>query len=348
MKGSKVLKLVLDDSGSYLGMEKGCFIVKDRHDNVQRYPLFEKEIGEIVLKSGNMVSTGALASCGFWDIDVLITTQKGRPVAMLKSLDDDSHVQTRLCQYEAVNTEKRAYIAKQFILGKFYGYNKVLENYHLRLLSDKYVQLIQAIDSEYKSTLQRKLMAIEARFTKEYFDQIFTLFPESLRPEGRKTFKAYDGINNLFNLGYEMLSWRVHRALINAKLEPFLGFVHSIQYGKPSLVCDFQELYRYLIDDFLIQYCKNTTSRDFVLKVEDLARDKKGKRVYLNDTQTRDLMKSMNKFFESEVEIPRIRVGDRQTIETLINEEALLFAKFIRNETKTWIPRKNMESKGKS
>jgi CRISPR-associated endonuclease Cas1 len=175
---TKVLKLMLDDYGSYLGMEKGCFIVKDKNDNVERYPLFENEIGEIVLKSGNMVSTGALASCGFWDIDVLITTQKGKPVAMLKSLDDDSHVQTRLCQYEAINNEKGTHIAKQFVLGKFYGYNQVLEKYHLRTLSDKYVQLILSIESDNKETFRKKLMAMESKFTKQYFDQIFTLFPE--------------------------------------------------------------------------------------------------------------------------------------------------------------------------
>jgi len=28
--GAKVLKLALTDHGSYLGMEKGCFIVKDK------------------------------------------------------------------------------------------------------------------------------------------------------------------------------------------------------------------------------------------------------------------------------------------------------------------------------
>jgi len=32
-------------------------------------------------------------------------------------------------------------------------------------------------------------------------------------------------------------------------------------------------------------------------------------------------------------------VGKRQTIETLINEEALLLAKFLRDERKTWTPR---------
>jgi len=32
-------------------------------------------------------------------------------------------------------------------------------------------------------------------------------------------------------------------------------------------------------------------------------------------------------------------VEERQTIETLINEEALLLAKYLRNEEQTWLPR---------
>ena len=150
---------------------------------------------------------------------------------------------------------------------------------------------------------------------------------------------AYDGINNLFNLAYEVLSWKVHRALTRAKLEPYLGFLHSLQWGKPSLVCDFQEIYRYLIDDFVVQYCQVLTARDFITKTEVLSRNKKGKRQYLNDTKTKDMMKRLNGYFESMVEIPRMKVGERQTIETLINEEALLFAKYLRNEKKTWQPR---------
>ena len=75
------------------------------------------------------------------------------------------------------------------------------------------------------------------------------------------------------------------------------------------------------------------------MKTEDMSRNKKGKRVYLNDAQTRDLMKQLNKFFESYVEIPRMRVGKKQTIETLINEEALLLGKYLRNESKSWISR---------
>jgi CRISPR/Cas system-associated endonuclease Cas1 len=127
--------------------------------------------------------------------------------------------------------------------------------------------------------------------------------------------------------------------LISAKLEPYLGFLHSEQFSKPSLVCDFQELYRYLIDDFIIEYCKNLVERDFTLKTEKMSSQKKGKRKYLNDAETKDFTKKMNNYFETNIEVPRIRVGKRQTIETLISEEALLLAKFLRNELKDWSPR---------
>ena len=99
------------------------------------------------------------------------------------------------------------------------------------------------------------------------------------------------------------------------------------------------EIYRFLIDDFLIQYYRNVQRKDFVVKPEVMSRGKIGKREYLNDLDTRDLMNSLNKYFEMTVEIPRIRYGKRQTFETLISEEALLFASYLRNERRTWVPR---------
>ena len=50
-------------------------------------------------------------------------------------------------------------------------------------------------------------------------------------------------------------------------------------------------------------------------------------------------MGELNRFFESVVEVKRIRHGEHQTLETLINEEAQLFANYLRNERKTWVPR---------
>lgn len=128
-------------------------------------------------------------------------------------------------------------------------------------------------------------------------------------------------------------------AVIKAKLEPYLGFLHSVQYGKPSLVCDFQELYRYLVDDFVIQFCQGLKERDFTVKSESISRKRKGKREYLNDTETRRMMKELDEYFISKVEITLIRHGKRQRIETLINEEALRLAKYLRDEIANWTPR---------
>ena len=64
-----------------------------------------------------------------------------------------------------------------------------------------------------------------------------------------------------------------------------------------------------------------------------------GKREFLNDSKTRELERGLDELFEGMVEVPRIRHGSRQKLETLINEEAQLLAKYIRDESKTWIPR---------
>lgn len=136
-----------------------------------------------------------------------------------------------------------------------------------------------------------------------------------------------------------MLSWRVHRALIKAKLEPFLGFLHTTKYERPSLTCDFVELYRFLIEDFLIQECREYGMKDFTFKTEIVQGKRMAKRQYLNNAKTHDLMSKINQLFEKKVEIPRIYSGKSQTLETLINEEALLFAKYLRDERETWIPR---------
>lgn len=50
-------------------------------------------------------------------------------------------------------------------------------------------------------------------------------------------------------------------------------------------------------------------------------------------------MAKLNEYFETLVDIPRIKVGERQTIETLISEESYLFSKYLRNEIDHWTPR---------
>jgi hypothetical protein len=70
-----------------------------------------------------------------------------------------------------------------------------------------------------------------------------------------------------------------------------------------------------------------------------MMRLKMGKRIHLCEYEADSLADGLNGLFNRYVEIPRIKHGKRQTLDTLINEEALLLAKYLRNERKEWNPR---------
>jgi CRISPR-associated protein Cas1 len=337
---TRTAKIFLEDHGSFLGRGEGCLIVRDRNGKVEKYPLFEDQIGEVHLRIGNSVSVAALATCAFWGIDTLIMTQRGNPVAVVRSLRDDSHVKTRIAQYEALKNGKGVEIAKRIVLGKVRGQNYVLSKYGFKQHDiERIKNRIAKLEVSELRLLRNKLMTVEGIATEAYFKQIFQLMPKAICIERRRTFKAYDGINNTFNLAYTVLKWKVYRAIIKAKLEPYLGFLHSEQFGKPSLVCDLMELYRYLIDDFIIQYCEDLKKKDFAMQREDYSSNRKGERQYLSKSLAKDMMNKLNSFFESIIEVPRIRHGAKQSLETLINEEALLLAAYLRNGTRSWRPR---------
>jgi len=71
------------------------------------------------------------------------------------------------------------------------------------------------------------------------------------------------------------------------------------------LTYDFVEPYRFLIEDFLINQCREYNKKDFTFKTE-VARGKISRQLYLNDAKTKDFMKELDLYFEKKVEISRI------------------------------------------
>ncbi|MDH5267053.1 MAG: hypothetical protein OEW62_05160, partial [Candidatus Bathyarchaeota archaeon] len=63
--------------------------------------------------------------------------------------------------------------------------------------------------------------------------------------------------------------------------------------------CDFMELYRFLIDDFVIQQCRKYTKKDFTHKREKSSSKRIGKRQYLDNSETKKFMQKLNLHFES-------------------------------------------------
>jgi hypothetical protein len=99
-----------------------------------------------------------------------------------------------------------------------------------------------------------------------------------------------------------------------------------------------EELYRRLIYDFIILYSYKLKESDFILKEETSSANRKGKRQYLNDEKTNEFIKKLNTYFLTVFEIPRINIGKKQELESLISEGTSLFAIYLPCERPTWIP----------
>jgi len=232
---------------------------------------------------------------------------------------------------------KGCYMAKKFVVGKMKGQNSLLAKYGLET-DDSYIKKVKASKETKLYLLRKRLLGLEGKFGRFYFKQIFKLFPEPIRPMYRSSYRAYHGVNNLFNLSYRILFWKCYRGLIHAHLEPYLGYLHKIELGRPSMVCDFIELYRHLVDGFLIEYCKNLGPEDFKPKNEKVGKRKLGKRVYLKDDLSKEMVHELFDYFETKFYIPRVKRGRRQELETLINEEAFRISRYLRLKGESWVP----------
>jgi CRISPR/Cas system-associated endonuclease Cas1 len=66
-----------------------------------------------------------------------------------RALNDDDHVKTRICQYEALKNGKGLEAAKQIVLCKIRGQNELLKKYGLRWLDYyPYSQAVKAIEDK--------------------------------------------------------------------------------------------------------------------------------------------------------------------------------------------------------
>ena len=82
---------------------------------------------------------------------------------------------------------------------------------------------------------------MEGRSAAAYWGLIGTLPPANFRFKARSKHPAYDLFNAMLNYAYGVLYSEVERACIVAGLDPFVGFLHTDNYNKQSLVYDISE-----------------------------------------------------------------------------------------------------------
>lgn len=169
-----------------------------------------------------------------------------------------------------------------------------------------------------------RLQGLEGAATAAYFGS----FPQLLKkPElfkGRTRRPPRDPVNALLSYGYTILLNQVTSAVCTVGLDPYVGYLHSTQYGKPALGLDLMEEFRPLIVDSVVLSIFNNnilTERDFVEEFGAWRLTDNGRRTFLTKLEAR---------FDEEVIHPTFDY--RATYRRCLELQARLLAKTVTGE----------------
>lgn len=109
----------------------------------------------------------------------------------------------------------------------------------------KYIYQIKMVEGDVNEK-RGTLMGYEGNAGKIYYQALAELMPKEFKFEKRSIHPAEDEFNAMLNYAFGILYSKVEKACIIAGLDPYIGIIHTDNYGKKSLVFDIIEGYRHL------------------------------------------------------------------------------------------------------
>ena len=134
------------------------------------------------------------------------------------------------------------------------------------------------------------LRGLEGAGTAAYFGVLKLFLPPELGFSGRNRRPPKDPANSMLSFGYALLASAVESAVYQVGLDPYLGFFHVVDYGRPSLVLDLMEEFRPVLVDALVLDLANhhrVEPDDFEARDGGVFLGEKGRRLMIDQFQQR-------------------------------------------------------------
>ena len=190
-------------------------------------------------------------------IDTVFMTVNGRYRGRLISGFGKNIILRRLQFQKLDDQEFVLEAAKRFVEGKLKNYRTILRK-HNREFKNKDVeksihQLRYFIGKLDKADGVPNLLGFEGKGSFAYFQAFGHLIKSGqFFFAGRNRRPPKDPVNAMLSFGYTFLVNTVQTQVNIAGLDPYLGSLHSVDYGRPSLVLDLMEEFRPLIVDLMV------------------------------------------------------------------------------------------------
>ncbi|MCM8765049.1 MAG: CRISPR-associated endonuclease Cas1 [Candidatus Omnitrophica bacterium] len=247
---------------------------------------------------------------------------------------ESKNVYLRINQYEKHKDENfKLSIARTFVEGKIKNMKTILQKYTRNHPEINFSESFSGLDS-CLIELQRKtqvstIIGIEGKASAIYFECFGKMFRKGLAFTGRVRRPPADPINSLLSLGYSLITNEMLSVLSGIGFDVYIGYLHSLEYGRPSLALDLIEEFRQPIVDRLTLELINKE----VLKEEDFEQKEGG--VYLKDEPRKTYFRQYERRMQTEFQ--NLETGERTTYRKMFLHQAQKFAKTL-TENLSYIP----------
>ena len=251
-----LMQLVINTYGAYLHKIEDCFEIKI---DKKKQQISVHKVESILITTGVSFSSDAIEMAMKHNIDVVFLDGFGNPYARVWQAKLGSTTLIRRRQLEIAETEAGLKLVIDWINQKIQNQLEFLQE--LSRHREKFAEQINEYCEQVKagqtklSKLQgsidekrNEIMGIEGSIGRTYFSALSMMIPKRFQFKGRSRQPAKDEFNAMLNYTYGILYSMVEKACLLAGLDPYVGFLHTDNYNKKSLVFDLIEPYRIIGD----------------------------------------------------------------------------------------------------
>lgn len=310
------MQLVINTRGSYLRKKNNCFLVRNE-DRV--FEVSVNKVDSILITTSAYISTDAIKFAVDNNIDLVFLDQFGDPYGRVWHSKLGSTTLIRRRQLELYNSVEGLNLAKRWVKRKLDNQINFLKKLkqtrpEKRRGLEGYINRIEKQREslkQLKGTIggrRQEILGIEGMSSKNYWEAINEIMPQRFRFDGRSRNPARDEFNCLLNYGYGVLYSLVEKACIIAGLDPYVGFMHTDNYNKKSLVFDLIEMFRIYVDETVVYlFSKRKIRKEYFDEIPGgLTLNGKGKAV---------LIKALNERLEKKISYGGRKIKVRDTIQ---------------------------------
>ncbi len=296
--------LYLLDQGSTLHKDGEVFTITREGKVVEKIPAIKVE--QVVIFGNVNLTTPVIHYLLQQGIDCVFCSSYGKFHGRLMSTESKFGLLRQRQMETILQPQKKIAIATAFVYGKLHNQRTLLMRYRRELdlpqLEKTITELDKAIEKLETCADHPVLQGLEGTASASYYRAFKDVLKQDLGFTTRVRRPPTDPVNSLLSFGYTLLVYAIQAAVNIVGLDPFLGFLHSAEPSRPSLVLDLMEEFRPIIVDSLVLWLINSkvvTEADFERPKEE------GKMVILTQDAIKKFIHHYEQKLQSQIYHPR-------------------------------------------